>query len=397
MYTEFIHEYAELGHLTEIDTKNIGDTYFYLPHHPVIREKSETTRLRTVFDASAKSTSGLSINDLQMTGPNIQDSLFSILIRFRQYKYALSGDIEKMYRAVSLHQSDRDLQLILWRDSEDKPLQTLQLNTVTYGFSSASFLSTRCLWQVGEECENKFIKNIIQHDFYVDDLLTGSDSEKELSDIKDSVSEALAKADEGIEFRFSPAYAPHFGGLWEAGVKSAKFHISRILGKTHLTYEELSSLFTQVEAILNSRPLCPLSPSPDDYSPLTPAHFLIGRPFTSLPAPCLLEHNTNRLDRYERLEQYKQHFWQRWTKEYICELQQRTKWRVKCKDLQLNDLVLLKDDSPPLNWRLGRIEKLFPGSDGIPRVAEVATSRGIVRRALNKICLLPTPEDTTDS
>ncbi|CAG9138396.1 unnamed protein product, partial [Plutella xylostella] len=65
------------------------------------------------------------------------------------------------------------------------------------------------------------------------------------------------------------------------------------------------------------------------------------------PAPCLLEHNTNRLDRYERLEQYKQHFWQRWTKEYICELQQRTKWRVKCKDLQLNDLVLLKDDSPP--------------------------------------------------
>ncbi|CAG9092850.1 unnamed protein product [Plutella xylostella] len=84
-----------------------------------------------------------------------------------------------------------------------------------------------------------------------------------------------------------------------------------------------------------------------DSSKALPAHFLIGRPFTSLPAPCLLEHNTNRLDRYERLEQYKQHFWQRWTKEYICELQQRTKWRVKCKDLQLNDLVLLKDDSPP--------------------------------------------------
>ncbi|CAG9136584.1 unnamed protein product [Plutella xylostella] len=84
-----------------------------------------------------------------------------------------------------------------------------------------------------------------------------------------------------------------------------------------------------------------------DKKRISPAHFLIGRPFTSLPAPCLLEHNTNRLDRYERLEQYKQHFWQRWTKEYICELQQRTKWRVKSKDLQLNDLVLLKDDSPP--------------------------------------------------
>ncbi|CAK1598079.1 unnamed protein product [Parnassius mnemosyne] len=156
-------------------------------------------------------------------------------------------------------------------------------------------------------------------------------------------------ASRGIEFRFSPAYAPHFNGLAEAGVKSAKFNIYRIMGKTHLTFEELSSLFAQIEAILNSRPLCPLSPSPNDFQPLTPAYFLIGRPLTSIASPSFVDINSGRLDRFQRLEQVRQHFWQRWTREYIAELQQRTKWRAKCRDLQLNDLVLIKEEnSPPL-------------------------------------------------
>ncbi|XP_047987210.1 uncharacterized protein LOC125227062 [Leguminivora glycinivorella] len=163
-------------------------------------------------------------------------------------------------------------------------------------------------------------------------------------------------ADKGIEFRFSPAYAPNFGGLWEAGVKSAKFHLNRVLGNAHLTFEELSSLFSQIEAILNSRPLCPLSSSPQDFAPLTPGHFLIGRPLTALPSPCLLDSNTNRLDRFQRLEQIRQHFWKRWSSEYVPELQQRTKWKLRCRDLKPDDLVLLKEDlTPPLNWRLGRI------------------------------------------
>lgn len=102
-----------------------------------------------------------------------------------------------------------------------------------------------------------------------------------------------------------------------------------------------------MEAIINSRPLYPLSSSPDDLSPLTPGHFLIGRALTSLPSPCLLFTNTSRLDRYRRLEQARQHFWKRWTSEYIAELQQRTKWRTKTKPLELNDLVLIKDDVAP--------------------------------------------------
>ncbi|XP_052745323.1 uncharacterized protein LOC128199488 [Bicyclus anynana] len=196
-------------------------------------------------------------------------------------------------------------------------------------------------------------------------------------------------ANEGIDFCFSPPYAPHFNGLMEAGVKSAKFHLNRILGNNHLTFEELTSLFTQIEAILNSRPLYPLSSSPHDYYPLTPGHFLIGRPLTSLPSPNLEHANFNRLDRFQRVEQMRQNFWKRWSLEYISELQARAKWRGKSIELQVDDLVVLKEENlPPLYWRLGRIERLYPGDDGVPRVADVRTSKGIVRRALNRICVL---------
>lgn len=1008
LYEQFINEYADLGHLS-VSEVDIPDTSYFVPHHAVLKPTSESTKIRVVFNGSAPTTSGYSINDLQMVGPTIQDSLFNILLRFRTYKYVLTGDVAKMYRQIVVQDSDRNFQLILWRSHENSPIKTLRLNTVTYGFSSASFLSTRCLWQLGEECANEKIKRIIQNDFLVDDLLTGSDTEEELHFIKNSVERALsagcfplrkyrsnlpsvlcgsdnpepqesliissssytlgvgwdsaldlinfptqysAKGDsptkrsilsdsckifdplgllclltiipkilvqklwlaklswdepvpsdikkswlyfvnglstlaslqiprhvlcdtptsiqmhcfcdasstsyaaciylksvnnkgdvivrllcakarvapvkpttiprlelcaavlgaqlasavsktlrcqiaqsyywtdssivlawlktsycklnifvsnrvasileltensewrhvptslnpadyasrgveacrlsnldawwngpaflyepqcnwpqfalntgidlpelkvnialtddqaikinfidferysklstlqrslayvlrflnncrpsnnkiygvlqpeeleksfkklvalsqqdsfphdlsilranqrlgskstilslnpffdqndavlrvggrltssfysfekrhpmllhakhrltrllfqqehlrllhappqlllgstrefvwavagrglartvaqqcvtcrraaatrnisaplmgalpsqrvtpdfpfisvnvdfagpflitdrhgrgckitkcylaifvctrykclhleavsqlstdsfilslrrfisrrgkpreiycdnarnfvgadkelsdclkdghrsisnfassEGIKFKFQPAYAPHFGGLHEAGVKLAKFHLKRVLGNSHLTFEELASLFSQVEAILNSRPLCPLSSSPNDFQPLTPGHFIIGRALTSLPSPSMVDINPNRLDRFQRLEALRQHFWQRWQLEYIAELQQRTKWRVPGRPLQLGDLVLLKEENaPPLHWRLGRIAKLFPGADGISRVAEVTTNTGTYRRGIRYLCPL---------
>ncbi|KAL0883544.1 hypothetical protein ABMA27_015698 [Loxostege sticticalis] len=203
---------------------------------------------------------------------------------------------------------------------------------------------------------------------------------------------------EGIEFKFSPAYSAHFGGIWEAGVKSAKHHITRILGDKHLTFEELSTLFTQIEAILNSRPLTPLSSDPNDLDPLTPAHFLIGKPLTSLPAENLLDVNLNRLDRYKLLEKMRQHFWERWSNEYLCELQQRNKWRVQQRGFQEGDLVVIKEaNTPPLKWRMARIHKLYPGSDGIARVADVYTGKGILRRAVHNLCSLHASEPQQSS
>ncbi|KAJ8977556.1 hypothetical protein NQ317_019131 [Molorchus minor] len=84
------------------------------------------------------------------------------------------------------------------------------------------------------------------------------------------------------------------------------------------------------------------------------------------------------------------HFWQRWQKAYISELQQRCKWKQAQASLKLNDLVLIKEDNiPPKQWKLGRICKLFPGRDGVCRVAAVKTASGILRRAFSKLCIVP--------
>lgn len=199
---------------------------------------------------------------------------------------------------------------------------------------------------------------------------------------------------QSIKFLFIPAYTPHFGGIWEAGVKSAKHHIKRVIGNSHLTFEEILTLFAQVEAILNSRPLCPLSSCPNDLLSLSPGHFIIGRPLTALPSPNLGDVKESRLHRYERLERIRQHFWQRWQKEYLSELQQRTKWRTNKANLNVGDMVLLaEDNAPPLSWRLGRVLRLITGSEGIARVADVTTSRGCVRRSLVRLCKLPTAEE----
>lgn len=200
-------------------------------------------------------------------------------------------------------------------------------------------------------------------------------------------------AQEGIKFYFSPAYSPHFNGISEAAVRSTKHHLKRIL-TTHLTYEEMSTCLAQIEAILNSRPLTPLSTDPNDFSALSPSHFLIGRTLTSVPHPQVSDQNILRLERFKRIEHIKQHFWNRFSNEYISLLQQRTKWHASTKSLKINTLVLIRDKTlPPLLWALGRIVKVYPGGDGIIRVAEIRTKRGTIRRAFNNICPLPIDEE----
>lgn len=212
--------------------------------------------------------------------------------------------------------------------------------------------------------------------------------------LKNNCSSLAEKAaNEDVKFHFIPAYAPHFGGLWEAGVKSVKYHLHRVMGNCNLTYEELNTTLVEIEGILNSRPLTPLSPDPEDFLPLTPGHFLIGRPITSLPEQDCRDRAYTALSRFHRIQQLRQHFWARWSKEYIVELQHRTKWTSEKTALKLNSLVLVKEDNlPPLKWKLGRIVAVHPGPDGVNRVADIKTATGVIRRAFSKICPLPDAE-----
>ncbi|CAK9814055.1 hypothetical protein ANTPLA_LOCUS8052 [Anthophora plagiata] len=199
---------------------------------------------------------------------------------------------------------------------------------------------------------------------------------------------------EHIAWHLIPPNAPHFGGLWERGVRSAKTHLKRVVGERKLTYEELYTVLTQVEACLNSRPLYPMSTDPNDLTPLTPGHFLIGDALMAIPQPDFTNLNESRVNRYQLLQKMLQHFWKRWHREYLHGLQQRHKWRADSPDpIQTGAMVLLREDNlPPLQWRLGRIIELHPGPDGVTRVVSVRTVHGTLKRPVKRICILPDAE-----
>lgn len=192
-----------------------------------------------------------------------------------------------------------------------------------------------------------------------------------------------------ITWHFNPPYSPHQGGLWEAAVKSAKYHLVRIVGNAHLTFEALYTVLCQIEAILNSRPLLSLSDDPNDLSALTPAHFLVGDSLIAIPEHDITNITTNRLKLYQHLQQMVQHFWQRWSTEYLSSLQQRSRWKKKTASVAVGDLVILKDSTPPMLWKLGRIAELHPGKDNITRVVSVIVNGNLVKRNVAYICKLP--------
>ncbi|CAG9138228.1 unnamed protein product [Plutella xylostella] len=192
-----------------------------------------------------------------------------------------------------------------------------------------------------------------------------------------------------IKFSFIPPHAPHMGGLWKRGVRSCKYHLRRVVGNVNLTFEEFSTLLAQIEAILNSRPLTPMSTDPTDFLPLSPAHFLVGRSLTSPLFDDYTDIPATRLSRYQRTEQIRQHFWSRWANEYISELQTRAKWREHTEELRPNTMVIIRDKNlPPLKWHMGRIIKSIRGKDGVSRVADIQTATGVLRRAYTSICPL---------
>ncbi|XP_062530654.1 uncharacterized protein LOC119630128 [Bombyx mori] len=197
--------------------------------------------------------------------------------------------------------------------------------------------------------------------------------------------------EQGITWHFQPPYASHFGGLFEAGVKSFKHHFYRVLGTQTQTYDEMHTLLCQIEAVLNSRPLCLLSSDPTDPLPLTPSHFLIGGPLTALPDVSLTESTSSKLTRWRWVQQCLQHFWKRWSREYLHEIQQRNKWfHNRGPLIREGTIVVVRDDNlPPLHWRLARVHALHPGSDNVTRVVTVQIGNTFVKRAVVKLCPLP--------
>ena len=192
-----------------------------------------------------------------------------------------------------------------------------------------------------------------------------------------------------IRWKFIPERGPHFGGLWEAAVKSMKTHLKRIVADVKLTFEELTTVLTQIESCLNSRPLTPLPDSDDGIEALTPGHFLVGRPLEALPDPFLSFQPNTLLRRWHLCQALVRRFWQRWSSEYLSHLNKFTKWNSPSRNFEVGDLVCLREDGlVPTKWPLARVVAVHPGADKLVRVVTVKTRQGTYRRPVTKVALL---------
>jgi len=195
-YVQFMVEYLAMGHMEKVCEVEMPSQVCYLPHHPIIKTSSLTTKVRVVFDASANGSNGKSLNDILMRGPVVQGDIFTILCRFRKHFYVISADVEKMYRQVAIAREDCDMQRILWRANPSEQLETYRLLTVTYGTTPASFMATQCLASLAEENKLTFpeASKAINKDFYMDDLMTGCESEEECLLLQQQISFVMDSA-----------------------------------------------------------------------------------------------------------------------------------------------------------------------------------------------------------
>ena len=197
-------------------------------------------------------------------------------------------------------------------------------------------------------------------------------------------------SNQGIDWHFIPERAPHFGGLWEAAVKSFKTHLTRIVGNTKLDFEEMSTVLAQIEACLNSRPLSAIPHNDDDgIEMLTPGHFLIGRPLQALPDHAQSFQKQSLLRRWYLCQSLVRHFWERWRNEYLIAIRKHSKWKRPSKNLQIGDVVVLKEDNMvACQWPIARVVDTNVGADELVRVVTVKTANGTYKRPVTKVALL---------
>ncbi|XP_008185507.1 uncharacterized protein LOC103310109 [Acyrthosiphon pisum] len=348
-----------MGHMEEIKDNVTARPTFYLPHHAVIKSSTLTTVVRRRFWPIKGRVIARSIFRRCIQCIKAKPIRYSNRIRGRPSKKAWIA-IFVCFSIKAIH-----------------PKAVEDMTSAAFLAALRRFISRRgkpsTMWS--------------------DNGTNFVGAERELSECLLNVAKNLAN--EGVTWHFNPPSAPHFGGLWESGVKSAKYHLLRVLKEGSPTYSELETLLCQVEACLNSRPLTPMSSDPFDMDPLTPAHFLIGGPMFFHPEPDLSNESPNKLSKWKSVQGLMQTFWKRWHIEYLPQLQVRGKWTAGCKPLEVNDLVIVKEDNmPPARWKLARITCVHPGSDGQIRVVTIRLANGNeIKRLVVKLCRLPVEDE----
>ena len=202
-----------------------------------------------------------------------------------------------------------------------------------------------------------------------------------------------------IEWKFNPPSAPHFGGVFEAMIKSAKKAIKIVLGDADVTDEELQTAMCGAERLVNSRPITYVSSDPNDPSPLTPNHFIVGQ-IGGVFAPEALDQVevNNPRNRWHRVQQLLQLFWKRWRKEFLPRLNVSKKWFHPKHNLKQGDVVLIAEPKASRGeWPLARVIEAYQGSDGLVRVVKVKSGNKEYFRPIHRLCPLEYVDEHSDN
>lgn len=197
-----------------------------------------------------------------------------------------------------------------------------------------------------------------------------------------------AMLQKGIKWTFNPPAGSHHGGIWERQIRTVRQILFSLTQQQSLSDETLATLFCEVEAIVNSRPITKVSDDINDLEALTPNHLLLMKSTPLLP-PSVTRKTDVYSRRWKQVQYMADVFWRRWLREYLPQLQERQKWVCPRRNLQVGDVVLVVDDTAPRNsWMLGRVQRTMPDKEGFVRRAEVKTKTGSYLRPISKLCLI---------
>jgi len=195
----------------------------------------------------------------------------------------------------------------------------------------------------------------------------------------------------GVKWMFNPPAAPHMGGAWERLVRSVKTSLHVILKEQAPKDETLLTLFAEVEAVVNSRPLTHVAIDPDDPVALTPSHFLMhsSSPYHSHPPGIFSDSDLHLRQQWRISQTLADHFWKRWIREYLPTLARRVKWASGESSVKVGDNAFLCDPNCARGtWPKGIIVATYPGKDGKVRVVDIKTVTGTYRRPVANIAVL---------
>ena len=196
-YDAIIQDQLREGIVEEADMPASGKE-FYIPHKAVVRENAESTKMRVVYDASAKAhSSAPSLNDCLEVGPPLQNKLWKVLVRGRFHPVALAGGIRKAFLQVRIHAQDRDALRFHWLEAKDpQRVRTYRFTRALFGLGPSPFLLGGVIQQHLNTCRDEHPKCVeeIERELYVDDILSGGPTTEEVKQKKATTTEIFAQA-----------------------------------------------------------------------------------------------------------------------------------------------------------------------------------------------------------